>query len=80
VTAVVGAQDGGAMLTVRDDGNGFDPSAVTGDHMGLRIMRERLDRVEASLAVDSAPGRGTTVTVVWPRPDPEGSLQELGET
>jgi signal transduction histidine kinase len=48
--------------------------------MGLRIMRERLDRVEASLAVDSAPGRGTTVTVVWTRPDPEGSLQELGET
>src|SRR5450756_560090 len=80
VTAVVGAQGGGAMLTVRDDGNGFDPGAVTGDHMGLRIMRERLDRVEASLAVDSAPGRGTTVTVVWPRPGPDGSLQELGET
>ena len=80
VTAVVGAQGGGAMLTVRDDGNGFEPGAVTGDHMGLRIMRERLDRVEASLAVDSAPGRGTTVTVVWPRPGPDGSLQELGET
>jgi len=80
VTAVVGAQGGGAMLTVRDDGNGFDPGAVSGDHMGLRIMRERLDRVEASLAVDSAPGRGTTVTVVWPRPGPDGSLRELGET
>lgn len=80
VTAVVGAQGGGAMLTVRDDGNGFDPGAVTGDHMGLRIMRERLDRVEASLAVDSAPGRGTTVTVVWPRPGPDGRRQETGET
>ena len=80
VTAVVGAQGGGAMLTVRDDGNGFDPGAVTGDHMGLRIMRERLDRVEASLAVDSAPGRGTTVTVVWPRPGPDGLRQETGET
>ena len=80
VTAAVGAQDGGAMLTVRDDGNGFDPGAVTGDHMGLRIMRERLDRVEASLAVDSAPGRGTTVTVVWPRPGADGLRQETGET
>jgi len=80
VTAVVGAQGGGAMLTVRDDGNGFDPGAVSGDHMGLRIMRERLDRVEASLAVDSAPGRGTTVTVVWPRPGPDGLRQETGET
>ena len=80
VTAVVGAQGGGAMLTVRDDGNGFEPGAVTGDHMGLRIMRERLDRVEASLAVDSAPGRGTTVTVVWPRPGPDGLRQEMGET
>src|SRR5665648_291853 len=80
VTAVVGAQGGGAMLTVRDDGNGFDPGAVSGDHMGLRIMRERLDRVEASLAVDSAPGRGTTVTVVWPRPGADGLRQETGAT
>lgn len=80
VTAVVGAQGGGAMLTVRDDGKGFDPGAVSGDHMGLRIMRERLDRVEASLAVDSAPGRGTTVTVVWPRPGADGLRQETGET
>jgi signal transduction histidine kinase len=80
VTAVVGTQDGGAILTVRDDGNGFDPGAVTGDHMGLRIMRERLDRVEGSLAVDSARGRGTTITAVWPRPDPNGSRHELEET
>jgi signal transduction histidine kinase len=39
--------------------------------MGLRIMRERLDGVGASLEVESAPGHGTTVTVVWQ--DPVGS-------
>ena len=71
VTAVVRARGAGAMLTVRDDGTGFDPGAVTADHMGLRIMQERLDRVDASLAVDSAQGRGTTVTVIWPRPGAE---------
>ena len=65
VEVVVGADDGGATLTVQDDGRGFDPGAVPGDHMGLRIMRERLDRVGASLAVVSAPGRGTTIRVAW---------------
>jgi signal transduction histidine kinase len=65
----VGAVGGGVRLTVEDDGDGFDPSAVSADHLGLRIMRERLERVGGALQVDSAPGRGTTITATWPRPD-----------
>jgi signal transduction histidine kinase len=53
-------------LRVRDDGRGFDPGEVGPDRMGLRIMRERLESVGASLEIDSAPGRGTTITAVWP--------------
>ena len=58
--------DGVVSLRVRDDGRGFDPGEVGPDSMGLRIMRERLDSVGASLDIDSEPGRGTTVTAVWP--------------
>jgi len=67
VTAEVAADgDGVVSLCVHDDGRGFDPGAVGADSMGLRIMRERLDEVGASLAVDSKPGGGTTITAVWP--------------
>jgi len=62
----VTAGDGVVSLSVRDDGRGFDPGAVEPDRMGLRIMRERLDSVGASLEIVSAPGRGTTITAAWP--------------
>jgi signal transduction histidine kinase len=78
-TAVVRAKGRGATLLVRDDGRGFDPDAVASGHMGLLIMRERLERVGAELMVDSAPGLGTTIRAVWPRPasdDPR--LERMG--
>jgi signal transduction histidine kinase len=54
-------------LTVADNGNGFDPTAVhppTQDHgWGLMIMRERAAAISAHLNVDSAPGHGTRVIV-----------------
>jgi signal transduction histidine kinase len=58
--------DGAVSLLVRDDGRGFDPGAVGPERMGLRIMRERLEGVGASLEIDSKPGSGTTITAVWP--------------
>ena len=52
--------------------------------MGLRIMRERLERVGASLEIDSAPGRGTTITAVRPglarAPDPQEEAHERSTT
>jgi signal transduction histidine kinase len=55
-----------ARLTVRDDGSGL--STGRSDSFGLRIMRERAQRIDAHLAVDSAVDRsgrrcGTLVTV-----------------
>ncbi len=55
-------------LTVADDGSGFDPGAVTADHLGLRIMRERAEAIGARLTVYSEPGEGTQVSVVWQQP------------
>ncbi len=52
------------MLTVRDDGKGFDPArAEKAGHFGLMGMRERAEIAGGTLSVDSNPGDGTTVTL-----------------
>ncbi len=53
------------LLTVRDDGHGFDPGART-DGFGLSGMRERLALVGGSLDVSSSPA-GTLLTATLPR-------------
>jgi len=55
-------------LTVADNGAGFDPAAVTADHLGLRIMRERAEAIGAKLSIYSEPGEGTQVSIVWQQP------------
>ncbi len=67
VSVVLTADERGARLTVCDDGQGFDPQAVGPERMGLRIMRERLEQIGATVGVDSRPGQGTTVVADWPR-------------
>lgn len=52
-------------LRISDDGRGFDPSYVPPDHLGLGIMRERAEAVGATLRIESQPGQGTQVEVVW---------------
>lgn len=52
-------------LCISDDGRGFDPAHITGDgaqHLGLKIMRGRVDRVGGSLTIQSQRGVGTQVT------------------
>jgi len=56
------------ILSVRDDGIGFDPaaSAPREDCFGLDGMAERARNAGGSLTVVSAPGHGTTVTTRLP--------------
>jgi PAS domain S-box-containing protein len=51
-------------MTIADNGAGFDPSTVTADHLGLKIMRERAEAIGAKLTIYSEPGEGTQVSVV----------------
>ena len=58
-------QDGNeTVLTIRDDGRGFDPGAVPTGHLGLAISRDLAETVGGWLTVESAPGHGTTVSFV----------------
>lgn len=67
--AVTLEQDSGwAVLRVQDDGPGFDVDRVVADssHFGLKVMRTRAEWIGGDLHIESAPGRGTTVTLRWP--------------
>lgn len=57
-------------LQVKDDGCGFDYTSAHGipDHYGLRGLEERAALLQGHLSVESAPGQGTTVTLVVPLP------------
>ncbi len=64
------AQEGGRVVaTVEDDGRGFsiaDLGRAGGFRLGLLGMHERARSVGGSLAIESAPGRGTRVRVEIP--------------
>jgi signal transduction histidine kinase len=53
------------LLSIRDDGRGFDPAQVPHNRLGLGIMQERAQAIGATLTVESQPGHGTQVTVEW---------------
>ena len=57
-------------LRVHDDGAGFDPvAAAPGDgtaHLGLALLADLAVDAGGELAVESAPGAGTTVVLEVP--------------
>ena len=58
-------------LKIADDGRGFEPkdafSSANG-HFGLMGMRERAERMNGQLHLESRPGRGTEVHILVPLP------------
>ena len=54
------------VLTVADDGVGFDVDAAWGSGLGLISMRERLYNIYGSFTIRSTPGAGTCLDVVVP--------------
>jgi nitrate/nitrite-specific signal transduction histidine kinase len=59
------SQPDGLKLSISDDGSGFDQSQVSSRQLGLKIMRERSQEINARLGIDSQPGGGTEITVFW---------------
>jgi two-component system, NarL family, sensor kinase len=66
--ALAGEND--VVLTIEDDGCGFDPRTldrmVADAHIGLLSQRERVEAAGGTLSIASAVGKGTTVTVRLP--------------
>lgn len=60
--------NGTLTIQMHDDGQGFDPAATarTTGHFGLAIMRERAASFGGEMAIQSAPGAGTTIELQVP--------------
>jgi signal transduction histidine kinase len=59
-----------AVLTVADDGVGFDVPAVLRSPsrgLGLIGLQERVEAVRGTLSVQSSPGKGTTLVITVPK-------------
>ncbi len=60
-------------ISVRDDGQGFDTTARSAG-FGLIGMNERAELLGGSLTIESAEGKGTAVSCVFP-PNRRGTAQ-----
>jgi signal transduction histidine kinase len=58
--------DGGRIeLRIRDNGRGFQPDQITSG-MGLGMMRERAEAINALLEINNQTPNGTDIRVLWP--------------
>lgn len=65
VSVALVAAAGRFSLTITDNGCGFAPAEVPQTGMGLTNMQERARSLPGTLALESAPGTGTKIVVVW---------------
>ena len=68
VKVVFSFRRGELVITIRDNGCGFDPAAADEGvgHLGLRSMRERAERLGGKMNIKSEIGVGTIVVVKLP--------------
>lgn len=63
------------VFEVIDDGKGFNPADDRGEsHVGLKIMRERAQRISSEVQVTSTPGIGTKLVLTLPDMTSVGKL------
>ena len=70
VSVRLGFKKRAIVLTIHDDGAGFDPEAVKSrGGIGLISMKERAHLVNGELTITSQPGHGTQTTLEIPLPE-----------
>jgi signal transduction histidine kinase len=62
----VSGNKGFVELSIRDNGIGFESDDET-PGLGLQMMQERAHEIDARLDINSHPGAGTEVRIVWPQ-------------
>lgn len=66
VSLFIGPTPQGIRIEITDNGRGYDPETTDGGH-GLGNLRERASHMKGRMAIRSAPGKGTAVTLDVPR-------------
>jgi signal transduction histidine kinase len=67
---------GQIVMSIKDDGVGFDAQRPRFGHFGMIGMAERAREIRANLSIDSKLGHGTVLSVVLPLKRPE-RLEEV---
>lgn len=63
VTIRLVEQRGRLVLTIRDDGCGFEPTERKEGHVGLRLLSDAVHDADGALSIESSPGAGTLLRV-----------------
>jgi signal transduction histidine kinase len=66
VEVVLDSEDGLVLLTIRDEGVGFDVARVFPGSNGLQNMHNRCLLMNAGCRIESGPGRGTKIEIKLP--------------
>src|SRR5690606_8120529 len=69
VNIVLRCREDSIEIVIADDGIGFDLEKIPPDHHGIAIMRERIDKIGATLTIDTAPDEGTYIHIEWHEKD-----------
>jgi hypothetical protein len=75
----VGVESGSVTVLVEDDGVGMTPKGSGGPGFGLTLLRERVERVNGIVNIDTDPEMGTRLRVeipLEPRPQAGGSSSD----
>ncbi len=75
VRIMLNNQDDLYTVLIEDDGLGMSgpDEPMTGEHAGLAIMRERTERLPGQIVIESEPGEGTRIVLIFNAPPPAGS-------
>ena len=66
VNLQLGVDDGRFVVTIHDDGCGFDEATAAASTRGCANMRLRMETIGGSFQITASPGQGTTVTLKAP--------------
>jgi signal transduction histidine kinase len=67
VTVNLMADGDEVVLSIRDNGKGFEPQELDKEHLGIRGMRERVEMLGGTLAIESAKKQGTEIKITLKR-------------
>ncbi len=75
-TVTLSYEDDMLVLSVKDDGVGFNVSGVQTKSYSLATMSERTRLINGSFSVESEPGKGTCITVKVPLKHTEATVEQ----
>ncbi|MCP4981064.1 MAG: hypothetical protein GY935_11285 [Gammaproteobacteria bacterium] len=68
VRVLLSYRNGNNIVVIEDDGIGFDEASIVSEgglHLGLNILRDRATEINASIEIESEPGDGTRINLLF---------------